>query len=311
MDNKNNGHRFDGSQVAASHSTASTPRYARVALASIADPNLSPGEKVVYSALAAHRHNRANNPRYGQAWPSRAALASITGFNVDYISRACSKLVNLGYLERHQDGRGRGRSSTYTIPHMDAGSRPHDDSLKPDRTISFSASTPYVGKNDVTTRPEPTPEEPPSPPPAPVPSEAARGDVHQNPEKPQSQEPALAYPPVPPVLIPALLAALAGLGKGTKQTLMDELTGAMGTRTIINPVGYIRVLRRLRDAGTLHCEHADRVRLDRSRRETNERAYRQAVERTLQATLRPAANIPPPEVRKFHFDQMRAATRRI
>ncbi len=303
MDTNNNVHRIGGSQ-----SVASTRYFAMIDEEVLVDDRLTGSEIKLYGIIARYRQSNPRHPRHGQAWPSRATLARVSEFHPDYISRATSKLTRLGYLEKQHQG-GAGNAVTYRFPLIDGrsktGSSPDTAGAYSDRAIRVSSDDTYIalGRSE-TTPPDPEPEAPEAPVPDPVPQE--RGEEIQKPQEPKSQEQPLAYPPVPEILIPAILAALAGLGRGTKQTLMDELTGAMGTRTIINPVGYIRALRRLHDAGGLHLEHTPRVADERKRREENQRAYQRAV------AMRPAtpstvASMARPESVAGHIARLRAA----
>jgi len=225
-------------------------RFAQTELAILAHPDLTGGETRVYSALAAHR-----NQKTGLAWPSRQTLAGITGYHPDYISRTCSKLAGLGLIERQQDGRGRGRTTRFRFPLVDArkaGPNPHGDSVKPDPAISFSAATPY---REEQINPTAADFAPPPPSPPPVPTEASRSDF------------SLALDGIPDLLIPAILAGLRGLGRATRQLLVDELVGRMTTGTVRRPVGYLAWLRQQHEAGTLIPEHAPRIAAERHRRQ--------------------------------------------
>ncbi len=273
--------------MASLHSAPSF-RFAQLPVAVIGSSDLTPGEKIVYSALSSYR-----NARSGRAWPSRATLAALTGFHPDYISRATSKLVDLGYLERHADGRGRGRVTVFTFP------------IKPDRAISEPASTPLKGTDDIHAPPVDNvypiiPE-----------AEASRGvDLEeiqeQAPESPPEPRKLVMPKDVPPDLIPALISALAGLDWDVRQMLLDELAGWMESGKVRRPPGYLRWLVGQYRRGKLICEHARRIQRQRQRREENRRAIANAM------AMRPpetpvAARLSQTDV-TARFDALRAAT---
>ena len=67
-----------------------TGRFAQVDLAVIADKSLTPGEKIIYSAIAMHRNHRT-----GEAFPARATVAEMAGCTPEYVSRVTTRLVRL------------------------------------------------------------------------------------------------------------------------------------------------------------------------------------------------------------------------
>jgi predicted transcriptional regulator len=86
---------------------------------------------------------------------------------------------------------------------------------------------------------------------------------------PERHANAMTYPTtLSPGLIPAFLAALASIpSQADKQTLLDELEGAMQMKEIRNPVGWLRSIARLFLVGQFIPEHAGRVQRERKRRE--------------------------------------------
>jgi DNA-binding MarR family transcriptional regulator len=258
----------------------SVRRFGQVEICAMSDKRLTAGEFKVYSVLCAHRNSRS-----GCAFPHRDTLAEITGYHVDYISRATAKLVRLGFLERHRDGRGRGRRTVFRFPLADARAKPHSDCGKPDYAVSEPASTPIREEQTKTTAsnpsltPEPTPRAP-------------RGDFD------------LSLPNVPPAIVPALLAALRGLPRACAQMLLDEMAGIAQGREIRSPVGYLRRLRQLHEGGQFVPEHAQRIEAERRRRAE----IRRAVERASRPPAARGRPTPPHAVPAF-IHGLRAALR--
>jgi hypothetical protein len=75
----------------------------------------------------------------------------------------------------------------------------------------------------------------------------------------------------------ALPAILKGVSPEAAQALIDEMAGASGRTPVLNPVGYVRRLRQLREAGGLVLEHAPRVQAERERQRANKRQARLAL----------------------------------
>jgi hypothetical protein len=245
----------------------SVHRFGQVPLAVLRDPHLTHADKTVYAALAAHRNHRT-----GKAWPSRATLAQIVGIHPDSVTRSTRRLAALGYIIK-TDGRGRGRGTVYMFPPADPAPKPQSAGQKPDRADCLSPPTPIC-------RTENQNHAAPSSAPDPAPS-ATRGEFSKDPRDQNTAStpaPALHLPiGIPAALVPALLLAVKHLPWNARQTLLDELQGAMQHKTIHNPAGYLRALVRLWEAGTLIPEHAGRIRRERQRREENTRAYQNAI----------------------------------
>ncbi len=110
-----------------------------------ADARLTQQEKAVLICLAWHAKNRA-----GEAYPSQATVAKLTGVCISLVGRALKALVTYGYIEkadRHRKDGGR-TSSLIVIHGMQFFPEDRGTSLKPElQTTSAVTSVPTPHTN--------------------------------------------------------------------------------------------------------------------------------------------------------------------